>query len=69
MALRTAQFGDTHLLTAEDRVGRGRALAALGRTDEGRPEVETALAHLNAGVHADSETARLATAALREMAP
>jgi serine/threonine-protein kinase len=62
--LREKTFGPTHLQTAEVRVGRGRALAALGRRDEGRSEIETALAHLASAGRDDSATAAEAREAL-----
>lgn len=64
IALRSSIFGAGHLQTAEARVGRGRALAKLGRAAEGRAEIELALAHLKAGNHLGSLTARDATEAL-----
>ena len=67
MAMRERIYGATHLQTAEARVGRGRALAALGRVAEAREAVETALAHLAAGGHTDSVTAKDAAAALAEI--
>jgi tetratricopeptide (TPR) repeat protein/predicted Ser/Thr protein kinase len=64
LALRTAQFGETHLQSAQARMERGRALAALGRVAEGRVDIETAVAHLDAGGHAASQTAKDAQAVL-----
>ena len=67
LALRTGMFGAEHLQTAEARVGRGRALAALGRTAEARTAIETARAHLSAANHSDSVTARDAAEALASL--
>jgi len=64
LALRVAQFGETHLQSAQARMERGRALAALGRVAEGRGDIELAIAHLDAGGHAASQTAADAQAAL-----
>jgi hypothetical protein len=67
MALRAKIFGAEHLQTAEARVGRGRALAGLGRTAEARTDIAAAIAHLAAAGRSDSDTARDAAAALAEL--
>ncbi len=68
MAMRARIFGPEHLQTAEARIGRGEALAAVGRIAEGRAEIETALAHLEAAGHHDSLTAQHGRDALSQMA-
>lgn len=68
LALRENIFGASHIQTVEARVGRGRTLAALGRVDDGRAELELALAQLEAAGHSGSETADEARAALASLA-
>ena len=61
-------FGPTHLQTAAARVARGEALGAMGRTPEARILIQSAIADLQAGNHAQSQTAKDAAAALSALA-
>jgi eukaryotic-like serine/threonine-protein kinase len=64
IVIRTKVFGATHLQTAGARVGRGEALAALGRRAEARSVIQSAIDDMNAANHGGSQTMRDAVAAL-----
>jgi eukaryotic-like serine/threonine-protein kinase len=69
VAMGTKVYGAAHLQTASARLGRGEALAAMGKMVEARTVIRGVIDDLAAGKHGGSRTAKDAAAALAALRP